>query len=103
MNEFTITFTLIEMIQYGFSILSVGASVGYLFGRYLCKTNIKTSLVQDTCQVPMHNGFGGKPYNIKKYYVNGNCKDIICDFREDKKSCSFNRRNNKNNKKCNYL
>ena len=103
MNEFTITLTLMDMIQYGSTILSAGASIGYLTGRYLCKTDIRTSLIQDTCQVPMFNKFGNKPYDIKKYYVNEKCRDVICDFLEDKKTCSYNRRNNKNNKKCNYL
>ena len=104
MNEFTITFTLIEMIQYGVAIFSTGASIGYLFGKYLCNKEIKTSVLYDTCQKPLINGIGENLYPIQRFMVNDKCKDVVCEFLEDKTTCTLNKRKIKTNRgRCNYL
>ena len=103
MNEFTITLNGMEALQHFFSIVVVSFLAGFAFAKFLIKRDVKISTIDDTCQVTMLNKFGNRPYIIKKFYIDDKCKDVVCDFLEDKKTCSYNRRNNKNNKRCNYL
>lgn len=86
-----------------FTIFGAGFGIGFAIGKHLCQKEIKTNLLEDTCQLPMLNNFKPTPYPVKRYIVNDKCKTVICDFLRDTDQCSWKQRNKLKKCKCDFL